>query len=181
MSVLTLIRHGQASFFDANYDQLSALGERQARALGEYWSRRRSHYDEVYTGPRVRQQRSAELAVAACRQTGHTCPEPVVLEDLDEYDLKGMTSLLLRELCRKDPEFAELAERHLRSEAGERLRNFQGLFEPLLLCWQSPAAADLNMESWPAFRARVQRAIRKLQENTGHGRCVAFFTSGGFI
>ena len=67
MSVLTLIRHGQASFFADNYDQLSELGERQARALGEYWARRELKFDEVYTGPRVRQSHSAELAVAAAR------------------------------------------------------------------------------------------------------------------
>ena len=97
---LTLIRHGQASFFDANYDQLSPLGERQMRVLGEYWARRGLRFDEVYTGPRVRQQRSAEVAVAACRQTGQEWPEPVVLEELDEYDLKGMTGLLVQELCR---------------------------------------------------------------------------------
>src|ERR1051325_12220972 len=107
MSVLTLIRHGQASFFEANYDQLSALGERQSRALGEYWSRRGIVFDEVYTGPRVRQQKSAQLAVAACRQAGHPCPEPVLLEALDEYDLNGLTSLLAPELCRQNPEFAQ--------------------------------------------------------------------------
>ena len=70
MSVLTLVRHGQASFFDANYDQLSPLGERQMRVLGEYWARRGLRLDEVYTGPRIRQKRSAELAVTACRQAG---------------------------------------------------------------------------------------------------------------
>src|SRR5438477_487415 len=64
MSILTLVRHGQASFFDANYDQLSPLGERQMRVLGEYWARRGIGFDEIFFGPRVRQQRSAELAVA---------------------------------------------------------------------------------------------------------------------
>src|SRR5204862_3718898 len=57
----------------------------------------------------------------------------------------------------------------------------QGLFEPLLLYWQSPAAAGINMETWPAFRTRVHRAIRRLQEGVGNGRRVAMFTSGGFI
>src|SRR5438093_11832832 len=139
MSVLTLIRHGQASFFDANYDQLSAVGERQARALGEYWARRVLRFDEVFTGPRARQQRSAELAVAACRQAGQPCPDPVVAPDLDEYDLKGLIQVLLPELCRQNAEFAKVVERHLGNECTERLRDFQDMFEPLLLHWQSPA------------------------------------------
>lgn len=181
MSVLTLIRHGQASFFADNYDQLSELGERQSRALGEYWARRGLKFDEVYTGPRVRQRHSAELAVASARQAGQACPDPVVLQDLDEYDLKGLTRLLAPELCRKDSAFAQVVERHLRSEGPERMRDFQGMFEPLLLYWQSGTAAEQNMETWLAFRGRVQRAIRQFQENGGNGRRVAVFTSGGFI
>ena len=35
MGTLYLVRHGQASFGSANYDQLSALGQRQCRRLGE--------------------------------------------------------------------------------------------------------------------------------------------------
>jgi broad specificity phosphatase PhoE len=181
MSVLTLIRHAQASFFADNYDQLSPLGEQQARVLGEYWAGRGLHFDELFTGPRVRQRRSAELAVTACREKGGDCPQPVVLEDLDEYDLKGLIGLLAPELCRQNAEFAKLVESHLGSARDERLRNFQDLFEPLLLYWQSPAAATVQMETWPAFRSRVQRSIRQLQERNGKGRRVALFTSGGFI
>ena len=181
MSTLTLIRHGQASFFAPNYDQLSALGERQMQLLGEYWARRRLCFDEVYTGPRARQRRSAELAVAACRRAGVACPEPMLLEDLDEYDLKGLTRVLAPELCRQNPAFAQVVKRHLRSEEEERMANFQAMFEPLLHFWQSGKAGELEMESWTAFRARVQRGIRQLQERGGNGRRVAFFTSGGFI
>jgi broad specificity phosphatase PhoE len=54
------------------------------------------------------------------------------------------------------------------------------MFEPLLIYWQS-GACEKDMESWQAFRGRVQRAIRRLQENGGNGRRVVFFTSGGFI
>ena len=181
MSVLTLIRHGQASFFDANYDQLSALGERQSAALGTYWARRGMTFDEVYCGPKVRQRRSAELAVGACREMGQACPEPIVLDESDEYDLKGLIGSLIPELCRRDTEFAAALERFLRSEGEERLGNFRPMFEPLLHHWQSVTAADPNLESWLAFRARVHGVIRHLQEANGNGRRVALFTSGGFI
>jgi broad specificity phosphatase PhoE len=40
MSTLILVRHGQASAFEDNYDRLSSLGERQARLLGESWRER---------------------------------------------------------------------------------------------------------------------------------------------
>ena len=47
MSLLTLVRHGQASFFQEDYDQLSPLGEQQARLLGEHWVRQGVRFDEI--------------------------------------------------------------------------------------------------------------------------------------
>jgi len=70
MSVLTLVRHAQASFHAADYDALSPLGREQARLLGEYWARRGIDFDEVYCGPRVRQRHTAEIVGAAVTQAG---------------------------------------------------------------------------------------------------------------
>jgi broad specificity phosphatase PhoE len=41
MGRLILAGHAQASFRQQNYDKLSALGETQARLLGEYWAQRK--------------------------------------------------------------------------------------------------------------------------------------------
>ncbi len=63
MSTLTVVRHGQARPFDPNPDQLSALGEEQARALAEYWKRTGVAFDEVWSGSLKRQRQTAELAI----------------------------------------------------------------------------------------------------------------------
>lgn len=182
MSVLTLVRHGQASFFADDYDRLSALGEQQARLLGEYWGHQGLRFDEVYTGPRARQRQTAELTGAAYRQAGLDWPDPVVLADLDEYDLIGMAQRLVPELARGNADFARLTDRYRQSaEQADRLRNFQAMFETLLLHWQTATAPALDLESWPAFRQRVERAIRQMQGPHRPGRRVATFTSGGFI
>ena len=94
MSVLTLVRHGQASLFADNYDELSALGREQARLLGEFWVRRQIDFDEVYCGPRARQRQTAEIVGSACTRAGRTWPEPVVLAELDEYDLGSLLHTL---------------------------------------------------------------------------------------
>ena len=39
MGNLTLIRHGQASFGEKDYDNLSDLGRKQGHLLGEYLNR----------------------------------------------------------------------------------------------------------------------------------------------
>src|SRR3954454_18655168 len=108
MSVLTLVRHAQASFHADNYDELSTLGREQARLLGEFWACRRIDFDEVYCGPRVRQRHTAESDGSAFTPAGSTCHEPVMLAELDEYDLAGMFRTLAPELSRRDAAFAEL-------------------------------------------------------------------------
>ena len=40
MGTLYLVRHGQASFGAANYDQLSPRGLEQSQRLGAYWRAR---------------------------------------------------------------------------------------------------------------------------------------------
>ncbi|MDZ4123020.1 MAG: phosphoglycerate mutase family protein, partial [Hydrogenophaga sp.] len=50
MGTLYLVRHGQASFGADDYDQLSEMGQRQSRRLGEYWAERGVGFDAVITG-----------------------------------------------------------------------------------------------------------------------------------
>ncbi|MGZ7244367.1 histidine phosphatase family protein, partial [Streptococcus pyogenes] len=50
MGNLYLVRHGQASFGAADYDQLSELGHQQCRHLGAYWRECGQHFDAVFTG-----------------------------------------------------------------------------------------------------------------------------------
>src|SRR5262245_57595753 len=110
MSVLTMVRHGQASFFADDYDQLTELGEQQSRLLGEYWVRHGVRFDAIYTGPRARQRRSAEIALAVFRQAGVSCPAAVVVSDLDEFDLHGIIHQLAPEFSRGSANFAELID-----------------------------------------------------------------------
>jgi broad specificity phosphatase PhoE len=182
MSVLTLVRHGQADFFADDYDQLTPLGEQQVRLLGEYWIRQGMRFDEVYTGPRVRQKRSAEIAGAAFRDAGLAWSETVELADLDEFDLNGIVHQILPEYSSRNGDFARMLDDY-RQSAGdhEKLRSFQRMFEPLLLHWQTLPAGAAGFESWPEFHQRVERAICQIVESPGSGRSVVMFTSGGVI
>src|SRR5262249_56688449 len=85
MSRLFLVRHGQASFLESNYDKLSPLGERQSRILGEYWAGLGLRFDRVYSGPRSRQRETARIAGEAYKRAGIELPEAEVLESFDEF------------------------------------------------------------------------------------------------
>jgi broad specificity phosphatase PhoE len=182
MSALTLVRHAQASLFADNYDELSPLGQVQAQFLGEFLARRCIEFDEVYCGPRARQKHTAEIVGSALRQAGRNWPAPVVLEELDEYDLACLLSNLAPVLSRRDTSFAEVLARYKEHEGGpDRMRSFQKVFTALTMHWAtSPDAVD-GVEAFSAFRDRVGRGLRRVMEEQGSGRRVAVFTSGGVI
>ena len=50
MGTLYLVRHGQASFGEADYDRLSPMGHQQSRRLGEYFAGQGLVFDAVITG-----------------------------------------------------------------------------------------------------------------------------------
>jgi broad specificity phosphatase PhoE len=182
MSLLTLVRHAQASFFAEHYDQLSALGEKQAIELGSYWCRTNRIVDEVYVGPRRRQQHTADLIAECYRKAGLPFPVPVPLPELDEYDLAGILQQIAPELVRTTPEFATHVESYRNCDTDrDRERNFQRMFEPLMLHWQTTEATVDGIEPWSKFRERVQRGLQKITSIAGRSRRVLAFTSGGFI
>src|SRR5437016_3822962 len=82
LSTLLMIRHGQASYGAADYDKLSALGERQAVELGRHLARTRVALDALYAGPLRRQRDTATLLHGAARDAGHELPPPVIIDEL---------------------------------------------------------------------------------------------------
>jgi len=69
MSQLFLVRHGQASFGAANYDQLSALGYQQSAWLGEHFAELDIQFSRVVTGSLARQQQTAAVILQASGQS----------------------------------------------------------------------------------------------------------------
>src|SRR5262249_60411710 len=89
MSVLVLVRHGQASFLESDYDKLSPLGEQQSRILGSFWAEHHIGFDEVLTGPRIRQIRTAEMAAEAYASSGRELPPPRIIDELAWCESRG--------------------------------------------------------------------------------------------
>src|SRR5262250_2290060 len=108
MGRLVLIRHAQASFLESNYDQLSSIGAEQARRLGQYWVRRKLSFHRVYSGPRIRQKDTVRIVAAAYRGAGLPFPEPVVMEEFDEYHGDAVLEQALPQLLEKDEKVREL-------------------------------------------------------------------------
>lgn len=180
MSVLTVIRHGQASFLQDDYDKLSPLGERQARLLGDYWARHELQVDAIYTGPLLRQRRTAEIAVETLRCLKMTPPDPVVLEELAEHQGHEVMTQYLPRLTAADERVRSLENAFLRAEGvQEKARTFQKVFEEVMLRWVRGELSAPEYEAWPAFVTRVRNGIAAITGNASNGQRIAAFTSGG--
>jgi broad specificity phosphatase PhoE len=182
MSVLVLVRHGQASFLQNDYDKLSVMGEQQSRMLGSFWAEQGMWFDEVLTGPRTRQIRTAELALESYAGASKSLPAIRIVPEFDEYDSGAVVALLLPRLVERDARAAALAEEYegSRGTPNER-RAFQRMFEVVMKAWIRGTDDPPELGSWLDFKRRVLRALVSIMERSASGRRVAVFTSGGPI
>jgi broad specificity phosphatase PhoE len=182
MGSLALVRHGQASFFADDYDKLSPLGEQQARLLGEFWVRRGIQFDEVYTGPRVRQIETAALAGEAFKKAGLEWPRPQMLPELDEHSVDRMMKLTMRQIMENHAHIGELYTNYkAATEPRDKHRTFQLMFEPIVGLWVEGKIGAEGVESWIEFQQRVRRGFKHLISGQQRGRRVAAFSSVGAI
>ena len=182
MSHLILVRNAQAAFLSDDYDRLSPIGEIQARRLGDFWRTRGISFDRIFTGPRVRQINTAKYVGESYAEAGLAWPEPVAIEELDEYDGDGILREILPTLTSRDESFKALLENFEQaSEPTDRYKHFQKMFEAVVMLWVRGAAASPGVEPWQEFHQRVQRAMKCMIDGVAGGKRIAVFTSGGPI
>jgi broad specificity phosphatase PhoE len=176
MSEIYLIRHGQASFGDEDYDRLSPVGIRQSQVLADHLFGQGIRFDAVYSGPLKRQ---IDTARPFCQRFGArqtALQEPVVLEAFTEYDAAGLLAARI---------LLDQNSGNCSTEELDRIRQdkkaFQTYFADTVARWLSGELDRAGVETWPAFCGRVTQGVRRITSDNGRGRRVAVFTSGGPI
>lgn len=162
MGVLLLVRHGQASLGATDYDQLSALGRRQAQVTGARLAAADLAVDRVVSGALTRQRDTAQAVLAALGRPGS---ELQIDERLDEYDHVGVMARHTAEIT------FETA-----TASGETGRALQSALEEAIGRWISGGTG--YQETHDAFIGRVLDAVRELTAAPGGTIAV---TSGGVI
>lgn len=172
MTRLVLVRHGQASFGARNYDELSAIGERQGTLLGEHWRRHGRHFDAAWSGDMVRQKVTAARTFEAMGAA-----DSVVTVDaaFNEFDHQQLIRAYFPLVAKEHPQFS-VNPKTLFSDHD----TFQRLFDLIVACWieQRSGAAPVD-ESWEAFQARCLEGLRRVADSGA--RQAVVFTSGGVI
>jgi len=162
MSLVLLVRHGQASWGSDDYDVLSELGTQQSRTLGSALAARGVRPDLLVRGAMRRHRQTAEATTA-----GAGWDVQVEQDDgWNEFDHQQMLDL-------HPPGVGE----------GEELTRaqFQEWFERATARWTGGEHAHEYDESFVDFGDRVDRALRRVVERLEPKQTAVVFTSGGPI
>lgn len=182
MALLTLVRHGQASFLADDYDQLSSIGIAQSQALGRWWTGSHLHFDLVLCGPAKRHWATYEQVAKQFREANWFLPEAVEIPEWNEYQGFEMIYAFLPERLKEDSVLRDLHDQyqHLgKTEDGFRI--FEKMFMRLARAWVNEAWEHPEVESWLAFRARFEQGMDRIRKLVQAKESVLVFTSGGPI
>lgn len=175
MGTLYLIRHGQASFGEENYDRLSDLGRSQAEILAEYLVAVQTRFDAIYTGTLERHLQTAEPFVKTLEER---IERPVAkhVPGLNEYQAEAVMRSLIPIMVHENPAMKRDVDRMMRSNA-----SFQKVFAAVMTRWVAGNDSISDNPSWREFVKTVFEAVQRIVKTHGRNRTVAVFTSGGPI
>ena len=162
MGTLYLVRHGQASFGAADYDNLSALGQQQSVRLGEYFRQKGLTFDAVLTGTLRRQQQT----YAGIREGAGFELEALAWPGLNEYDSEAVITAVHPHKLQK-PDTPELYRHHFR------------LLRDGLTQWMNGVVSPKGMPSYREFQMGVTSALDHIRQNLKGN--VLIVSSGGPI
>ncbi len=163
MGTLYLIRHGQASFGAADYDQLSALGHQQSVQLGTYFKRKGIVFDAAITGTLKRHVQT----YAGIAQGADLSFQPLALPGLNEYDSEAVIATIHPHKL-EAPTSPEMYRHHFR------------LLRDGLTQWMAGVVSPHGMPTYSEFVAGITHALDHVRA-THHGQNVLLVSSGGPI
>jgi broad specificity phosphatase PhoE len=169
---LWLIRHAQASFGSADYDQLSTRGEQQAQRLAQWLvSDPDLHFAHVVSGTLKRHQQTLAPIEQAFAAAGR--PLPPAHQDADWNEFQH--DAVVRAWAAQHSEDPLLAAARTTTDR----RTVHGLLGAALDAWANGELGDTVPESWEVFGTRIARARTRL-DSLPRGK-VLVISSGGPI
>ena len=162
MGNLYLVRHGQASFGAADYDNLSELGHRQSVRLGEYFAGKGQQFEAVITGTL---KRHAQTWAGIAQGAGFT-HQALEWPGLNEYDSLAVIQAIHPAPLEK-PDTPEMYRHHFR------------LLRDGLTQWMNGVVSPQGMPSYDDFVKGITSALDHVRKmHTGN---VLIVSSGGPI
>ncbi|MFW2176611.1 MULTISPECIES: histidine phosphatase family protein [unclassified Moraxella] len=199
MKLITLVRHGQASFGAENYDQLSPKGIAQTQWLGDSFRQSGRQVDAVISGEMARQQDSLRHFLSHY----YVSREGIELSEITHHiehnpHSPSYAPLALPSQLGTDSGFNEFNHEqvlfkanlgfsdkrsfiaYLTSQPQPELK-FAELFTQAMNRWQGGEHDSDYDESWQGFLSRTWQGFERLIARTEDGKHSMAFTSGGVI
>ncbi|EMJ97714.1 histidine phosphatase family protein [Leptospira alstonii] len=185
MSVVYLIRHGQANSQGENYDLLTPLGKEQAFALGKFTAQNGELPDRIVTGTLRRQIETAEffmkgvLSITGDRDIYKTNSFVVRDAGWNEFAPELWTSYS-KLLSSGKPEFAKTLSQFGKVRVKGGIRSaalFFKLTEEILRFWREGTETPEGIETFKNFESRIFHSCNVLF-SPGDKERNFIFTSG---
>jgi len=167
MSLLLLLRHGQARFGAAHYDVLTELGERQAIETGAYFARAGTRFDEVQIGPK---RRHAATAAAVLREM-RDAPAPITMSQLDEFAEAAEILVAAAQICGLSA--ADISTR----PRVEQLRHY----DAAISAWMEGRVHLTGRLTAASFRKEIADWLREVVARPVRSQNILVVTSAGVI
>ncbi|GAA1891110.1 histidine phosphatase family protein [Paeniglutamicibacter psychrophenolicus] len=161
VSVLYLIRHGQASFGTDDYDRLSPRGLDQSQVLGTHLLRAGATPARVVAGDMKRQRQTAQGIIDAADWSNNLEIDP----GWDEFNAT--------EVIDAYPE----GDPNAKSDS----RAFQRLLEKSSARWASGEHDADYRETFTAFTRRIDEALDRSIADLGSGKSAVVVSSSGVV
>lgn len=177
MGKIFLVRHGQASLFSDNYDQLSDKGYQQATVLGHYFKEENITFDRAYLGPLQRHHQTLESILSACNTTPREVKE---LEGLKEHQGYKILKSLLPQLIEEDDQIKSIVSETPTSRK-EKIRQHMHVYENFSIRWAKGEFDHLmnGYQSWSDFIQITTTAMKHIRKDMEKGQNILVVTSGG--
>lgn len=164
MSQIYLIRHGQASLGKANYDQLSEIGQQQARELGGHLSKINKAPSLIITGSMKRHQQTADAVLESF--SSHRAADKIIDPRWNEFDFEMLIRRYLEEIAHDQPKPTKTSE-------------FFSALKKALCAWSEGQLTGEMPETWQQFEERIRSALTDLLSHEQER--IFVFSSGGAI
>lgn len=172
MQKIYLVRHGQASFGQDHYDQLSENGALQAELLAQAWREQNFCTERFCSGSLSRQKQTANII----KKTLNIESPLSEFTEFNEFPAEAITEHYLPIIVQQknDP-------RLTRETIFSDNFLFQKLFAEVIKSWIGETnSKDLHFESWSDFSKRINQALETLKQ-IEFEKSLVVFTSAGVI
>ena len=179
MSEILVIRHGQGSFGQGDYDNLSEKGYNQSQLLAEYlynYRYKNKKIDALYCGTLKRQQQTADSIIKYFELKGVQLPVPKIDRRLNEYDSINIIKTIFPVLLNDEPSLEEEIKQIYTDK-----KAFQRVFEKVMRYWVKSPMHYEGIESFSEVKQRVKSVITEIIQEQGRGKNIIVVSSGGII